>query len=184
MHAVYYGLQRQKKTFSHLNKWLQCSNKKKIIIMAGNGINHNQAQRQFISLFPLFYFYQSTCMRLHLFFQIHLQIHYILSMLGQYIIWQSHNDTYLYICVCASVFCKRRKENSTLLMTFTHDNCWEYQHTVFVFMEMNYCFGIKTCSSCWAHNAPLVSAGTISWLGSTFHLLYGHFDDSFPFAHA
>lgn len=90
----------------------------------------------------------------------------------------------VYVCVCASVFSEGLKGNFTLLMTFTCDNRWEYQHIVFVFMEMNYCFGIKTCTSCWAHNTPLDFLGNISWLCSTFHILYGHFDDSVPFAHA
>lgn len=162
--------------------------------MAGNRINHNslfffffiQAQRQFISLFPLFYFCQSTCMRLHLLFfsNTFTNTLHLVNVTPIYYMTEPQWRISVYLCVCASVFCKGRKENSTLLMTFTHDNCWEYQHTVFVFMGMNYCLGIKTRSSCWAHNAPLVSAGTISWLGSTFHLLYGHFDDSFLFAHA
>lgn len=98
------------------------------------------------------------------------------------VLYHSAIKTCVSISLCAPVFSRSLKGYFTLLMTFMCDNRWEYQHIVFVFMEMNYCFGIKTCTSCWAHNTPLVFVGNISWLCSTIHILFGHFDDSAPFA--
>lgn len=93
-------------------------------------------------------------------------------------------NTHLFPHLCASVFSADFKGHFTLLMTSVSDNRWKYQHIIVVFMEMNDCFEIKTCTSCWDHNTLLVFVANISRVCSSFHILYGHFDDCFSFAHA